>query len=158
MATEGAPSGPTVTALQALRPAPRIVVLGAPMVRDDVVTAVALGVEGYVSEDDGADQLVEALNAVRRSERYLSPTPSRLLERRPGPTQSDAGATTAELTAREREVLELIVQGKTERQIAQQLDRSPKTVHAHRTRIMKKLDAHNAISLFLAARRLGLIE
>ena len=62
------------------------------------------------------------------------------------------------LTPREREVLALIAQGKTSREIAQQLGNSFKTISCHRTRIMEKLDAHNAADLTRAAIRIGLIE
>jgi DNA-binding NarL/FixJ family response regulator len=63
-----------------------------------------------------------------------------------------------QLTPREREVLALVAEGNTERNIGARLGLSPKTVHVHRTSIMSKLGTHNAISLLRRALQLGLIE
>ena len=61
------------------------------------------------------------------------------------------------LTKREREILRLIVSGKTNRQIAQHLSRSERTVEFHRNRLMRKIGAHNAAELVKAAIAMGLI-
>jgi DNA-binding NarL/FixJ family response regulator len=136
-----------------------------------LTAAFALGVDACVSEQDSSEQLLLALEAVRRAERYVAPD---LLETaggdsRPPPAAlvdgegrksgaGDAPAASIRLTPRERDVLRLIAQGKTELEIGRELGVSPKTVHTHRTSIMSKLEVHNGIALVRRAIRLGLAE
>ena len=154
--------------LTSLRPAPRVVCVCRDPSRADVTAALALGVDACVSEQAGSAQLLAALEAVRRAEKYIAPdvldasTPdSRLPADGAGRNDGAAGdppGGPVHLTPRERDVLRLIAQGKTEHEIGRELGVSPKTVHTHRTSIMSKLDVHNGIALVRRAIRLGLAE
>jgi two-component system response regulator NreC len=104
---------------------------------------LAAGAAGYVLKRAAASELVSAIRAVWRGEAVLSPAVTRLviadyLERQtPGQPAAD------ELTPREREVLQLIAEGHTNKEIAALLNLSIKTVQAHRTSLMQKLDLHD---------------
>ena len=114
---------------------------------------------GYVLKEATADELVEAVRAAAAGRPYLSPTVARRLvkdymhgEHRTGTAVLDG------LTDREREVLTLIAEGYTNRQIADQLVVSVKTVETHRTNLMQKLDLHDRTDLVKYAIRQGLIS
>ena len=156
----GRPVLSQLPALKRLLPAPRLIIVGRDVSPHAVTTAVDLGVDACVSEEDGGEQLVAALDAVRRSERHIGPMISEVLQRGgeqfADPDEHDLAR--VQLTPREREVLTLIAEAKTERQIATHLGVSPKTVHTHRTSMMHKLGVHNVIALVRRAVRLGLAD
>ena len=143
-----------VPALTGLRPAPRVVLLARAASRQEIMAASDLGVDACVSEEGGTEQLLLALAAVCRSERYIDLMNHVRVRSPPG----ERGSIVPTLTRRERDVLALIAQANTERQIARLLGLSPKTVHVHRTSIMKKFAVHNVIALVRRAIRLGLVE
>jgi DNA-binding NarL/FixJ family response regulator len=114
--------------------------------------ALQAGAVGYVVKGAGLDELVDALRAVARGEPFLDES----LE--PSSLTADSPADDLErLTAREREILRMVAQGQTNRQIAEILGLSPKTVDAHRTNLMRKLDLHDAQALTRFALRRGLV-
>jgi len=157
----GPPALPVLRRLPELRPAPRVVLIGRGASRDDVATAVELGVWACISEDDGSEHLFGALEAADSSPCYIGPSISDLLLRHPDTAAAYEAARLppgVKLTAREREILILIAQAKSDRQVGVQLGMSPKTVHAHRTRIMAKLGVHKVTALVRWAIRLGLTE
>jgi DNA-binding NarL/FixJ family response regulator len=106
--------------------------------------ALSAGASGYVLKQAAASELVAAIRAVHRGEAVLSPAITRLvledyLHRdriKPSPAPDD-------LTPREREILQLVAEGYTSREIAEMLSLSVKTVQAHRTSLMQKLDLHD---------------
>ncbi|MBP8253153.1 MAG: response regulator transcription factor [Herpetosiphon sp.] len=115
--------------------------------------ALRSGAEGYVLKRAAATDLVTAIRAVQRGEKYLDPNlrrSNRLGEQHRGRI--------ADLTERELEVLKLVAEGMTNRQIAAQLVISVKTVQSHRTNIMEKLDLHDRTDLVKYAIRRGMIE
>lgn len=147
-------------ALAKLRPPPRVIVVGDYCTRERITAALEAGVDACVSTEGGNEELVQGLDAVQRAQRFIGPFVSEILMRRREAT-GVGGETTGErgrLSTREGEVLALIAKGKTEREIAKQLGLSPKTVHTHRTSIMKKLGAHNVIGLVRRAIELGLVQ
>lgn len=105
---------------------------------------LATGASGYILKRAAATDLVAAIRAVARGDAVLSPAVTRMVinEYLRGDTvqASDEGE---KLTPREREVLQLIAEGHTSREIARLLDLSVKTVQAHRTSLMQKLDLHD---------------
>ena len=101
--------------------------------------ALKSGASGYISKDVDADTVLAAIQALARGERYVAPNLAAALA---FSDQTTAGAT-ATLTAREQEVLRLIVQGVSLSQIAELLHLSPKTVTTHKSNLMGKLGIRN---------------
>lgn len=116
--------------------------------------ALRAGAAGYVLKRAAATELVAAIRAVQKGESYLDPAVTRTLH---DLGEGDSGHL-ADLTERELEVLKLVAEGLTNRQIAAQLIISVKTVQSHRTNIMEKLDLHDRTDLVKYAIRRGLIQ
>ena len=120
-----------------------------------VSEALEVGVKGYVPKSQAAHDLIHAMRQVSRGEVYLSPGVSgALIEayRSKSPGRRDP------LTTREKQVLQLIAEGKSTRDVASMLGISVKTAESHRTRLMQKLDIHETASLVLYAVRRGLVQ
>ena len=120
-----------------------------------VVEALRAGVTGYVVKTKAAEDLVKAIREVSLGAVYMSPGVSREAVRAylDGTEPSNDG-----LTPREREVLQLVAEGKTTKEVAAVLGISVKTAESHRSRIMEKLDIHETASLVRYAIRLGVIQ
>ncbi|HZT32515.1 MAG TPA: response regulator transcription factor [Bryobacteraceae bacterium] len=137
--------------------APRTRVLALSMHKDSVYVREILraGARGYLLKDALAADLLSAVRAVARGEGYLSPAVSDAVlndYRRHVTDPVDL------LTSREREVLQMIAEGKTNKEIAGVLNLSVYTVDAHRGRIMEKLNVHNVNELVRFAVRHGLVD
>ena len=120
-----------------------------------VMEALRAGIKGYVLKTQPSTDLVQAIQEVSRGRIYLSPGISR--------TVVDAYLAKTELppdplSPREREVLQLVAEGKTTKEIARLLGVSVKTAENHRTRIMAKLDIHETAGLVRYAIRQGIIQ
>jgi len=120
-----------------------------------VLEALTLGVRGYVLKSQAPPDLLQAIREVCRGSTYISPTISEMVVEAYR-TKSDAGA--EPLSLREREVLQLIAEGKTNKEVAQILDLSLKTVDSHRARLMEKLNVRGTAGLVRYAVRRGLIR
>ena len=139
------------------RSAPRVRVVLLTM-HDDcryVADALEAGVRGYVLKYQAADDLVDAIREVMRGGTYMSPSimtavVDACLDRR--------NATRDPLTTREREVLQLVAEGKTTKLIARILGVSYKTAETHRSHIMRKLDIHETAGLVRYAIRRGMLQ
>jgi two-component system, NarL family, response regulator NreC len=136
---------------------PRIRVLALSMHKDSVYVREILraGARGYLLKDSSDTDLLAAVRAVAGGEGYLSPGVSEAVlsdYRRHVTDPIDL------LTSREREVLQLIAEGKTNKEIATLLGLSVYTVDAHRGRIMEKLNLHSTGELVRFAVRKGLID
>jgi DNA-binding NarL/FixJ family response regulator len=117
------------------------------------------GASGYVLKRAAASELVAAIRAVHRGEAVLSPAITRLvLEDYLRSDGSKPDLPAGELTPREREILQLIAEGYTSREIAEMLSLSVKTVQAHRTSLMQKLDLHDRGDLIKYAIQKKIIE
>lgn len=120
-----------------------------------VLGALAAGMRGYVLKAQAAADLVTAIREVANGAVYLSPGISRTL----ADYHLQQDRTNADpLTDRERQVLQLVAEGKTMREVSGLLNVSVKTVESHRTRLMRKLDLHNTAGLVRYAIRSGLIR
>ncbi|MFP4107140.1 MAG: response regulator [Phycisphaerae bacterium] len=119
-----------------------------------IASALENGASGYLLKESAAEQLAEAIRRVSRGELYLGPGIPKGVLQRVGQADSDPYK---RLTTRERQVLQLIAEGKTNRQIAQELDLAVKTVDTHRTRLMRKLNIHDQTTLVKYALRKGLV-
>jgi two-component system, NarL family, response regulator NreC len=136
---------------------PRSRVLALSMHKDSVYVREILraGARGYLLKDSIASDLLAAVRAIARGEGYLSPGVSDAVlndYRRHVTDPIDL------LTSREREVLQMIAEGKTNKEIATVLNLSVYTVDAHRGRIMEKLNVHSVTDLVRFAVRCGLVD
>lgn len=121
--------------------------------------ALASGAMGFILKDAGADELVAAIRTVQRGEAVLSPAITRLVIEdylRWGDLQPHDSSNG--LTPREREILQLIAEGYSNKAIGEILCISVKTVQAHRTNLMAKLDLHDRSDLIKYAIRKKIIE
>lgn len=138
-------------------PGTEIVILSMHEGEDYLREALRAGAAGYVLKRAAAKELVGAIQAVQRGESYLDPALTRTLisdyVRKVDRTDLPADA----LTERELEVLKLVAEGLTNRQIAAKLNISIKTVQSHRANLMDKLDLHDRTELVRYAIRRGLI-
>jgi two-component system, NarL family, response regulator NreC len=147
-----------IDATRAIREScPKVQTIALTMYAEDqyVLAALQAGFRGYVLKSQAASHLVRAIQEVCRGEIYLSPAVSRVvvdayLGRKALPEDP--------LTPREREVLQLVAEGKTTKQIAHILGVSAKTAESHRTRIMNKLEIHETAGLVRYAIRHGVIQ
>jgi len=125
--------------------------------RTCVEEVLRAGASGYVLKDASAAEMVAAVEAVRSGDSYLSPSVTQQVVSaiaRPGDRPSYAASG---LTEREREVLHLIADGLSSKEIAQRLGVSLKTVESHRANVMEKLDIHKVSGLVRFAIRAGLV-
>lgn len=118
--------------------------------------AVAAGADGYALKQLGHDELVAAIAQVRTGKTYLAPglDPAKFREMVAASTPDNRAA----LTTRERQVVQLIARGLSNREVAAALSVAFKTADAHRTNAMQKLGIHNSAELAAYAIRHGLIE
>lgn len=120
-----------------------------------VLEALRAGVKGYVLKTQAAADLVNAIRSTLEGSVYLSPGISDLVVE--AALNRDA-AVLDPLTQRERQVLQLIAEGKTNKEISQELGMSVKTVDSHRSNLMAKLNIHETASLVRHAIKIGLIQ
>jgi DNA-binding NarL/FixJ family response regulator len=121
-----------------------------------VLRALSSGADGYVLKTCEGRDLLEAVRRARHGDTYLSPevsTPVVLRNLRHGDLEDPL----AMLTAREREVLRLVSEGLTNKEVASELGVAVKTVEAHRANLMRKLDLHDLSALIRFALRVGLL-
>jgi DNA-binding NarL/FixJ family response regulator len=140
---------------------PDIPILVVSMYADEayVHRALAAGAAGYLLKDSDKTELEAAVRAVCRGETYLTPAISKTLVAalaRKSP-QSDTGTPLETLTLRQREVLRLVAEGNSTKQVAAQLGLSVKTVEAHRGAIMERLGIRDLAGLVRFAIRSGLV-
>jgi DNA-binding NarL/FixJ family response regulator len=135
----------------------RVIVLSMHAAGDFVRPALRAGAKGYVVKGSGLDDLLNAIRSVAAGETFIEASVRHVVEADeldPGRPADDL----EQLTPREREVLQLIAEGHTNKAIGERLGLSAKTVDVHRTNIMKKLDLHNAQALTRFAIRRGLVH
>ncbi|AXP02222.1 MULTISPECIES: response regulator transcription factor [Pseudomonas] len=147
--------------LKRVRPHSKVLILSMHTDPALIMQALESGAHGYLLKDTSANELKHALEALRNNERYLSPAIAhtvinqaliRVQKQQPDPAQAH------NLTARQLEILRLIVRGKSTREIANGLNLSIKTVETHRAQIMKRLQIHDVAGLVLFAVREKIIS
>jgi DNA-binding NarL/FixJ family response regulator len=135
----------------------RILALSMHSARRFVVEALSAGAGGYILKDCASEELVRAIRTVAGNETYLSPKVAGLIVKDYLKRAPESTAPTVSLpSSREREVLQLIAEGKSTKEIAFTLGVSVKTVETHRQQIMKKLNLHSVAELTRYAIREGL--
>ncbi len=145
------------TAREIHRRAPDTQVILLTMYEDNsyVLEALEAGVRGYILKAQAGEDLVAALRQIGEGGVYLSPGISETLI---DAYRNKSSPSADPLTLRERQVLQLVAEGKSTKQIANILSLSVKTADSHRTRLMKKLDIHDTATLVRYAIRRGLIQ
>lgn len=126
-------------------PASRIVAITVPASEQDVVSCVESGVDGFVTRDASIIELVEALHGVTRGEVHCSPRMTAALARRLAVRARSTEAPAGTLTTREREILELVDIGLSNKMIARRLAIEPATVKNHVHHIIEKLGVDNRV-------------
>jgi DNA-binding NarL/FixJ family response regulator len=139
------------------RPETRVIVLTVHEAGEYAIRALREGAAGFLPKSAASTELEQAIQTVMKGEVYISPETSRktLLEYGKGVTKRDLLET---LSPRQREVLRLIAEGRTTKQIAQMLEISVKTVETHRAQLMERLGIHDVAGLVRYAIIVGLIE
>ncbi|MDN4546633.1 MULTISPECIES: response regulator transcription factor [unclassified Pseudomonas] len=147
--------------LKRVRPQSKVLILSMHTDPAVIMQALESGAHGYLLKDTTATELEHALEALRNNERYLSPAIAHTVinqaltrhqKNQPEPSDSH------NLTARQLEILRLIVRGKSTREIANGLGLSVKTVETHRSQIMKRLQIYDVAGLVLFAVREQIIS
>jgi DNA-binding NarL/FixJ family response regulator len=141
----------------------QIIILSMHSSSEHIFRALQAGAQAYVLKESAGEELVEAIHAVRMGRRYLSQKISdtliddyvRSVSRQRG-IEGEQPSPLERLTAREREVLQLVVEGKSSAEIAGLLYLSPKTVETYRSRLMRKLDIEDLPTLVKFAIQHGL--
>jgi DNA-binding NarL/FixJ family response regulator len=134
-------------------PAVRVVMLSMHANREHVHQALAAGAEGYVLKEEAATEVASAVRSVSAGRRYLSRAiENAMLEARGAGTRGPLES----LSARERQVLQLVVEGRSSAEIAGIVHLSPKTVETYRSRLMKKLGVADVTALVKFAVQHGL--
>lgn len=135
-------------------PSVKVVILSMHRTPEFVLHALRAGAQGYIVKDGAASELEAAIDALVRGEAYLSPAISRVVIEstldQVEPHRAD------DLTPRQRQVLRLVVEGNTMKEIALTLGVSIKTVEAHRAQLMERLGIHDVPGLVRYAMRTGL--
>lgn len=138
-------------------PRVRVLIVSMHANEEYVYQALRAGAAGYLLKDSGTEELELAIRAIARGETYLSPAVSKYVVtdyvRRLGEESSPLD----QITPRQREILQLIAEGKSTKEIAELLYISTKTVETHRTQLMDRLDIHDIAGLVRYAIRVGLV-
>lgn len=144
-------------AIKAQFPEVKVIVLSMNATEEHVLRALRLGASGYLLKDADPGELERAIHAVLEGDTYLSPVVSTHISEYVRRVGAEAGPL-ERLTARQREVLQLIAEGKSTKEIAKQLEISVKTADTHRTQLMRQLDIHDVAGLVRFAIREGLVS
>jgi DNA-binding NarL/FixJ family response regulator len=140
-------------------PETRILIVSMHSDDEFVRRALVAGAKGYLLKNAHRDEMEMALRAVARGDTWLSPEVSTkvVAAYTKGATSPSDGPFEL-LTPRQREVLHLIVEGLTNKEIAHRLELAVKTVETHRTELMEKLDVHRVVGLVRYAIRFGIVQ
>lgn len=139
-------------------PDTKILVLSMHRSEEYVLEALRAGAAGYLLKDADAVQLALALRAVARGDRYLDPAVSATVIAALKEGAPSAGGPLDRLTARQREIFQLVAEGHSTKQIAGRLGLSVKTVETHRTQLMTRLGVHDVAGLVRCAIRSGVVS
>ena len=120
--------------------------------------AIKAGASGYILKRAAEAELISAIQTIQRGDLYVDPSMVRVLLGEPQHVTTQSSISAEVLTPREIEILRLIVEGYTNRQIGEQLSISVRTVEGHRANVSAKLGLHSRVELVRYARKHGLIE
>ena len=142
------------------RPTTAVVILSMHADESYVMRALSAGARGYLLKDSAAADLLGAIQAVSQGKSFFSPKVSRILAEDYVRVLKQKGAVDSYdlLTSREREILQLLAEGKANKEVATDLNISTYTVETHRSHILQKLNLHNSAEVVLYAVRKGIIS
>jgi DNA-binding NarL/FixJ family response regulator len=148
--------------IQSLLPESRIMIVSMHSRINCIAEAFQAGAKGYVVKESAGERLLQGLEAVGKGEYFLDSSVSHEVVKKlmefPLKEAKVTDAAYGTLTPREQEVMRLLADGLSTREVAEKLFISPKTVENHRTSIMKKLDLRSSLELFRFAARIGLLD
>jgi DNA-binding NarL/FixJ family response regulator len=158
-------SMPKMNGIEAIReikkrsPETRILALTVHKTEEFILEVLQAGADGYLLKDASSVELMMAIRSILGGKRYISPSVSQMVIEGylDGKKGFESGSPWDTLTKREREILKLIAEGHKNKEIADYLYISVKTVEKHRANLMKKLDLHSASALTAYAMERGLI-
>jgi len=139
-------------------PSVKVIILSAHANEEYVIRALREGASGYMLKDSATTELELAINSVIQDKIYLSPSISRTVIDDYLQRVSGTVSPLEQLTSRQREILQLIAEGKNTKEIAAALDISIKTVESHRLQLMDRLNIHDVPGLVRYAIRSGLVS
>jgi DNA-binding NarL/FixJ family response regulator len=139
-------------------PAVKVLILSGHANEEYVLRALRRGASGYMLKEAAAEELEVAIKAVAQGKTYLSPSVSRTVVESYLQRAAGEKGPVEELTARQREILQMIAEGKNTKEIAATLEISVKTVEAHRLQLMARLNIHDVAGLVRYAIRSGLVS
>jgi DNA-binding NarL/FixJ family response regulator len=143
----------------AMNPEARILILTIHDSEQVVREVLAAGARGFVLKSDAGRDLLTAVEALQNRRTFFTPRVSQMmLDGYLRPRQETSVSRQCVLTPREREVIQLVAEGKTTKEIATTLNLSVKTAETHRTNLMRKLDLHSVADLTLYAVRNGIVQ
>lgn len=148
----------TLERLRAKYPQVKVILLSVHCDSRFIRSAIALGADGYVLKNGRTAEIVTAIRAVTKGGSYFSPVVAKEIVSQLRTPKRGGDEPFSLLSGREREVLHLIAEGLSAKEIAGQLEISTKTVEAHRTSLMRKLGVRKATELVRYALRHGLID
>ncbi len=147
--------------IKKLNPEIKVIVLTVHDNEEYVHQVLQAGASGYLLKESAVSDLVSAINAVKKGDIFLSPAISKVVVKdyiRHAEEGSEDFDSLGKLTGREREVLQLIAEGHTNREVARLLKLSVKTVDVHRSHIKEKLQIHDTAGLIKYAIKKGIIN
>jgi len=148
--------------IRTLLPDTRILIVSMHSKIDYIAEAFQAGATGYVVKESASERLIKGLEYVSKGEYFLDSSVSHQVVKRlmdsPAKDKKITDAAYGNLTPREQEVMRLLAEGLSRKEIGEKLFISPKTVENHRTNIMNKLELHSTIELIRYAAKLGLID
>jgi DNA-binding NarL/FixJ family response regulator len=139
-------------------PTTRVILLSMHANEEYLRQALQVGASGYLLKGAELAELELAIKTVSRGETYLTPAVARYAVDAYRVTSEGPSGPLAKLSMRQREVLQLIAEGQTTKDIAHRLNLSVKTVETHRSQLMERLDIHDVPGLVRFAMRVGLIQ
>ncbi len=147
-------------AIVSKHPTTAVVILSMHADESYVMRALKAGARGYLLKDSAAADLISAIQAISKGKSFFSPKVSHILAEDYIRVLKQKGAVDSYdlLTDREREILQLLAEGKANKEVATSLNISPYTVETHRGHILQKLNLHNPAELVLYAIRKGVIS
>ena len=150
-----------ISQFRSVHPRVRVLMLSHHEGESFVEQSLKHGADGYLSKDSEPEELALAMRSVMRGQAYISPKVTRGIlhgARHGGPGDPVTGGRVDALTAREREVFQLLALGFSNKEVARKLDISVGTAKKHRENLQRKLDCHSAAELARLAIREGLLS